>query len=213
MPSTPEGETKAEAKKRKAEYERQQAEYEKEQERKAEARRQEEEQRQRMFEAERKKREKLQKAHTAAFDRIIDHAPATFSAAQLRVFLRALSNIDAYSFADDVAQFFEAKADGDRNDQTVEQILLSTLDGLTDDKLTGFALRFIYTGHAPIPRADEIDFLTEAEAVFAPPQPKATANVGKSKKPIKTKTAAKKTAAKPTPKPAAKKTTAKPRKG
>ncbi len=44
-----------------------------------------------------------------------------------------------------------------------------TLDGLADDKLTGFALRLVLTGHTSIPRESEIDFLSEAEAAFAPP--------------------------------------------
>ena len=62
------------------------------------------------------------------FDRILDNAPAMFSAAQLRVFLRALVNIDPYTF-DDVAEHFAA--DDENNEQTSEEILLSTIDGLT----------------------------------------------------------------------------------
>jgi ParB family chromosome partitioning protein len=46
------------------------------------------------------------KARLAKFDRILDKAPPTFSAAQLRVFLRALVNIDPCSFADDVAEHY-----------------------------------------------------------------------------------------------------------
>jgi hypothetical protein len=46
---------------------------------------------------------KLQKARNAKFDRILENAPAMFSAAQLRVFLRAHVNLDPYTFADDVA--------------------------------------------------------------------------------------------------------------
>ena len=71
-----------------------------------------------------------------------------FSAAQLRVFLRALVNIDPYTF-DDVAENF---ADDENNQQTSEEILLSTIDGLPDDKLIGFALRLVITAHIPIPR-------------------------------------------------------------
>jgi ParB family transcriptional regulator, chromosome partitioning protein len=62
----------------------------------------------------------------------------------------------------------------------------------------------VLTGHLPIPRESESDFLTEAKAAFAPPQPKKTA-AKKAKAPAPT-TAAKKTAAKKT---TAKKTTAK----
>jgi ParB family chromosome partitioning protein len=116
-----------------------------------------------------------------------------FNAAQLRVFLRALVTIDPYAF-DDVAEHLAAN--DDNNEQSSEEILLSTIDGLPDDKLTGFALRLVLTGHTPIPRESEIDFLTEAETVFAPPQPKKTATK-KAKTPTPTK-AAQKTAAKKT---------------
>jgi hypothetical protein len=86
--------------------------------------------------------------------------------------------------------------DDGKNQQTAEEILLSTVDALADDKLIGFALRLVLTGHTPIPRESEIDFLTEAEVAFAPPQPK-TATKKKEKKPtvIKAPTP-KKTAAK-----------------
>jgi ParB family chromosome partitioning protein len=90
-------------------------------------------------------------------------------------------------------------ANDENNQQTSEEILLSTIDGLPDDKLTGFALRLVLTAHTAIPREGEIDFLTEAEAAFAPPQPKKTASKkAKTPTPIKTdqKTAAKKKAAK-----------------
>jgi ParB family transcriptional regulator, chromosome partitioning protein len=119
-----------------------------------------------------------------------------FSAAQLRVFLRALVTIDPYAF-DDVAEHLAAN--DENNQQTSEEILLSTIDGLPVDKLTGFALRLVLTGHTPIPRESEIDFLTEAEVAFAPPQPKNTAaKKARTATPIKTapKSAAKKTTAK-----------------
>jgi ParB family chromosome partitioning protein len=51
--------------------------------------------------------------------------------------------------------------------------------------LTGFALRLALTGYVGIPREGEFDFLTEAEAVFVPPQTK------KDKKPRKTPTSIK----------------------
>jgi len=59
---------------------------------------------------------------------------------------------------------------------------LSALDGLADDKLTGFALRLVLTQHSPTPREAEIDLLAEAEAAFATPKPKKTASK-KVKKP------------------------------
>jgi ParB family transcriptional regulator, chromosome partitioning protein len=119
-----------------------------------------------------------------------------FSAEQLRVFLRALVTIDPYAF-DDIAEHFAAN--DENNQQTSEEILLSTIDGLQGDKLTGFALRLVLTAHTFIPRENEIDFLTEAEAAFAPPEPKKTASrKTKTPTPIKTaqKTAAKKKTAK-----------------
>jgi ParB family chromosome partitioning protein len=49
---------------------------------------------------------------------------------------------------------------------------------LPDEKLTEFALRLVLTGHKETPRANDFDFLAQAEAVFVLPQPrkKATAN-------------------------------------
>jgi hypothetical protein len=55
----------------------------------------------------------------------------------------------------------------------------------------------VLTAHTPIPRESEIDFLTEAEAAFAPPQPKKTASK-KAKTPTPIKTTQKTTAAKKT---------------
>ena len=120
---------------------------------------------------------------------------------QLRVLLRALVHIDPYQFTDDVAAYFVTD---ENNQQTAEEVLTSIVDGLEDEKLTGFALRLVLTTHAGIPRENEIDFLTEAEQVFAPPEPKKPA----AKKKVGTKKAAKK----PTPartKPAKKKSTTK----
>jgi ParB family chromosome partitioning protein len=196
MAPASEAETQEEAEERQRNYEQQRKEYEQEQERKAEERKQQFEREQKEQEAERARREKLHKARVSKFDRILDKAPAMFTAAQLRVFLRALATIDPYAF-DDVAE--QLAANDENNQQTSEEILLSTIDGLPDDKLTGFALRLVLTGHTPIPRESEIDFLAEAEVVFAPPQPKNTAaKKAKAPAPIKAakKIAAKKTTAK-----------------
>ena len=54
------------------------------------------------YEAEQARRDKQRKARVATFERIIEHAPASFSAAQLRVFLRLLIHLD-YSFLEEVA--------------------------------------------------------------------------------------------------------------
>jgi ParB family chromosome partitioning protein len=188
MAPAPEAETQEEAEERWRNYEQQRKEYEQEQERRAEERKQQCEREEKELEAERARKDKLHKARICQFDRILEKAPAMFSAAQLRVFLRALVTIDSYTF-DDVAE--QLAANDENNEQTSEEILLSTIDGLPDDKLAGFALRLVLTAHTPIPREGELDLLTEAEAAFAPQQPKKAAN-----KKTKTPTAARETAAK-----------------
>ena len=153
--------------------------------------------RQKQHEKEQARRKRLMKQRAETLDHILDSAPATFTAPQLRVLIRALIHIDSYHFADDVAAHFVR--DDENNQQTGEEVLLSVVDGLEDDKLSGFALRLALTGHADIPRENEIDHLAEAEAVFAQPQPKkvkAKKATTKKTTPIKTKTAKKKTAKK-----------------
>ncbi|MCU1248333.1 MAG: parB-like partition protein [Edaphobacter sp.] len=194
MAPAPEVETEEEAEERQRKYEQQRKEYEQEQDRRAEERKQQFEREQKEHEAERARREKLYKARVSKFDRILDKAPAMFTAAQLRVFLRALVNIDPYTF-DDVAE--QLAANDENNQQSSEEILLSTIDGLPDDKLTEFALRLVITAHIPIPREDELDYLAEAETAFAPPQPKKTASTKTTTTPTPIK-AAKKSAAKKT---------------
>ena len=162
-------------------------------------RKQEEEQREQEYEAERARKKELQKSRTAIFERIVQNVPATFNAAQLRVLLRALVNRAPYMFTDDLAEQIAGQDENER--RTVEEILLSAINGLNDDKLTGFALRLALTGHIDIPREGEFDFLAEAEAVFAPSQSKNSA----SKKPkAKTPTPIK-AASKPAPKKATEK--------
>ena len=200
MEPATETETEEQTKERKEKYAQQRKDYEAEQEaeqkRRTEERKREFERQQKEHEAERVKREKLQKARTAMFDRILENAPAHFTTAQLRVFLRALITFDPYTFADDVAEHFAGE--DENNEGIAEQILLSTLAGLTDEKLTGFALRLVLTCHTPIPRESEMDFLKEAENAFAPPQPKKTTSKAKNPTPIKTasKLASRKTATK-----------------
>ncbi len=74
------------------------------QERRAEERRQEEERREQEYEAEQARREELRQTRKATFERILANAPDSFSAAQLRMLLRALVNLEPYTFADDVAE-------------------------------------------------------------------------------------------------------------
>ena len=200
MTPAPEAETEEEAEERKRHYEQQRKEYEQEQERRAEEVRLEDERRQMEWEAEQARREKLQKDRQAMFQRILDHAPAMFSASQLRVFLHALINLDHYSFTDDVAEHFAAE-DQDHN-TTSEEILRAAVNALADDKLTGFALRLVLTGDLPIPDDGEVDLLTEAEAAFVPAKSKKTANknakqpdLGKADRPTTKRTTSKKQAA------------------
>ncbi len=178
MTPAAEEETAEEAAQREAENEQRRKEHQAEEERRAEERRQQFEREQQEEEAEHERRDQLRKQREATFERILENAPETFTAAQLRVLLRAIVNLDPYTFADDLAEDI-----ADENEQrSAEEVLLSTIDNTTDDKLTRFALRLALSGHVGIPRESEFDFLTEAEAVFAPPQPKKKSN-GRAKKP------------------------------
>ncbi len=182
MAPAAEEETAEEAAQRGAEYEQRRKEHQAEEERRAEERQQQYEREQQEEEAEHERRDQLRKQREATFERILENAPETFTAAQLRVLLRAIVNLDPYTFADDLAEDI-----ADENEQrSAEEVLLSTIDNTTDDKLTRFALRLALSGHVGIPRENEFDFLTEAEAAFAPPQPKKkSSNKAKTPTPIK----------------------------
>ena len=62
--------------------------------------------------------------------------------------LRALVNLDPYTFADNLAE----EVAGENEQRSAEEVLFCTIDGLTDEKLTRFALRLAITGHVGIPR-------------------------------------------------------------
>ena len=175
-PATPE-ETEEEAHARQAEYERCRREHTEEQLRREEERQQQAERDEQEREAERARREALRAVRLATFDRILDNAPAIFTAAQLRVLLTALVNVDPYEFLDEVATYFAG--DDENNQQSAEEVLSTTIAALPDCGLTRFALRLVFTEHAAIPREGDFDFLAEAEAIFAPPQ---TKKVGKGQK-------------------------------
>jgi ParB family transcriptional regulator, chromosome partitioning protein len=157
--------------------------------------------RQREHEKEQARRTRLLKRRADSFNRILDHAPVTFTAPQLRVILRALIHIDPYQFTDDVAAHF---ATDENNQQTAEEMLTSVVDSMEDGKLASFALRLALTTHAGIPRENEIDALAEAEQVFAPAKPEksagkkkaATKSAAKKPSPVKTKSAKRKTTTK-----------------
>ena len=53
--------------------------------------------------------------------------------------LRALVNLDPYTFADDLAE--DITGDNENEQADAEEVLLSTIDATADDQLTGFALR------------------------------------------------------------------------
>jgi ParB family chromosome partitioning protein len=170
MPPVPEEETEEEAAQRQAEHAQRMADYETEQRRREEERKAEYERQRKEYEAEQARREKQRKARLATFDRILEHAPGAFNAAQMRFFLRLVIQLD-YSFLEEVATHF---ANGDENtQQSDEEIVLAALDGIADEKLTGFALRIVLTDHLGTPRESQPDLLTEAEQVFAPKKPKA----------------------------------------
>jgi ParB family chromosome partitioning protein len=186
MPPAPPAETEEEAEARKQQHEEQRKAHEAEQERRAEEFKQQQEQEEKRYEAEQAKRDEQRKARQATFERIIAAAPASFTAAQLRVVLRAIVNLDPYTFADDLAE--DIAAENENEQRSAEELLLATIDATADEKLTAFALRLALSGHVGIPRENEFDFLTEAESAFAPLQPKKKAPPAKEKKPTLVKT-------------------------
>jgi ParB family chromosome partitioning protein len=177
MPPAREAETEEEAAERKAEFERLRAEYEEEQQQREEERKQQFEQEQAKYEAEHNRKAQILQAREDTLNLILENAPPTFTAVQLRVFLSALCNLDPYTITDDVAEHF-AGEDNDHQ-RTPEEILATALSQTPDEKLTSFALRLALTGYVTIPRENEWDYLAEAEVAFVPPPPakkKAKAN-------------------------------------
>ena len=166
-PSAP-TESEEETQQRQAEYEDQQREYEAEREKENEERRQQFQREHEEMEAEAARRDEVRKQREATFDRIVANAPATLTAPQLRVILRAIVNLDPYTFADDLAE----QMDEEREQRSTEEVLLAAIDRTADEKLTGFAVHLALAGHRGIPRENEFDFLTEAEAAFAPKEQK-----------------------------------------
>ena len=207
MAPAPPAETGEEAEARRQQHEQQRKEYEADQERRAETFRLEREREEKEEEAEQTRRDEQRKTRAATFERILDNAPATLTAAQLRVLLRAIVNLDPYTFADDLAE--ELTADSDNERRGAEEVLLATIDATADDKLTRFAIRLALSAHVRIPRENEVDLLPEAEAAFLTPKAnKATAKKEQSaKKPTLVKpikAAAKEAKARNKPLPAAK---------
>ena len=184
LPPAPEEETEEQAARRKAEHEQRMADYQAEQERKEEERKAEYERQQQEYEAEQVRREKQRKARLATFERIIEHAPASFDAAQMRFFLRLLIQVD-YSFLEEVGTHFACG--GENEQRSDEEIVMAALDGTADEKLTGLALRLVLSDHVGVPHESEPDLLTQAESTFTKPKPiKAKEKrVGKEKTAVK----------------------------
>jgi ParB family chromosome partitioning protein len=170
MAPAAEQETEEESAQREAEHEQRMAEYKAEQERNEEERKTEFERQQKEYEAEQARRDKQRKARLATFDRILEQAPVVFSATQLRSFLRLVVYIDPYSFLEEVSSHFAG--DDENHEQTEQEIVLAALGNTADEKLTSFALRLALTDHLGLPRDTDPDLLSEAEALFAPPQAK-----------------------------------------
>ena len=148
----------------------------------AEQRRADHEQRRKEYEAEQVRKQELRQAREATYHRILANAPATVTAAQLRVVLRALVNLDPFTFADDLAEEITAEDGAEDNQRSAEETLLSVLDATADEKLTRFALRLALSGHRDPVRDGELDFLAEADAVFTAPQPETRTNGSKKAK-------------------------------
>jgi ParB family transcriptional regulator, chromosome partitioning protein len=145
----------------------------------AEARRKE-------HEKEQARRRRLEKDRAETFRRILENVPATFTAPQLRVLLRAFITCDLYGQSDVVATHYAG--DDDDNNQSSEEILLSVSDRLEEVQLPELALRLALCSHIRVPNENEIDHLAEVEKVFAPKQAKKTTA---KKKGVKKRTSAK----------------------
>lgn len=129
----------------------------------AEARRKE-------HEKEQARRSRLEKDRAETFSRILENVPATFTAPQLRVLLRAFITCDLYGQSDVVATHYAGEDDD--NNQSSDEILLSVADRLEEVQLPELALRLALCSHVRIPNENEIDHLAEVEKVFAPKQAK-----------------------------------------
>lgn len=179
----PDEETEEEAQARQAEYEARRKEHEAEQERLAAERKAAFERQQEEYEAEVKKRQEEQKARLATLERITERAPASFNAAQLRLFAELLLNLSPYGLFEEVAEHFAG--DDENHNKTDDEIFSKALAACADDKLAGFVLRLILTQHVEIPRGEQTDWLAKAEAVFVPVEAK-TQKANKKQKAAKT---------------------------
>ena len=109
-----------EAAQREAEYEQRRKEHQAEEARRTEERRQQFEREEQEREAEHERRDQLRKQREATFERILENAHEIFTAAQLRVLLRAIVNLDPYTFADDLAEDIA----NENEQRSAEEVLL-----------------------------------------------------------------------------------------
>ena len=166
MAPAPAVETDEQVEERRQQYEAQQKahaqERQQEQQRRDEERQKQEEREEQEREADFARRDKLRKQRAETFERIVAQASPMLTAAKLRAILRAIVNLDPYTFADDLAE-----DTADENDKrSAEEVLLAAIYGTADGKLTGFAVWLALSGHRALPREGEPDFLTEAAAAF-----------------------------------------------
>lgn len=140
-------ETEEEAEQRKAEFAQRRKEYEEKQQRleeqRAAERKAEFDRQQKEYEAETKQREKQHKARLATLERIIEHAPASFEANQLRLTIELLLNLSTYGLFEEAAEHFVG--DDENHNKTEDEILAEALANTADDKLMGFFLRLLLT--------------------------------------------------------------------
>jgi ParB family chromosome partitioning protein len=144
-------------------------------------------------EKEQARRRRLERDRAETFSRILENVPATFTAPQLRVLLRAFITCDLYGQSDVVAAHYAG--DDDDNNQSSEEVLLSVADRVEEIQLPELALRLALCSHIRVPNENEIDHLAEVEKVFAPKQakkPAAKKKIFKKPTPAKSKTTRKK---------------------
>ena len=168
MVHTEEEETPEETAQRDAADEQHGEEQEAEQRRIIEARRQRSELEAKEREAEEERWRAVRKQREAAFERILENAPQSFTPVQLRVLLRAIIHLDPYTFSEFAEQLASEGAETQGNNR--EHVLFYALDKIPDEDLSEFALRLALFAHRDIPHEGEIDSLAEAESAFFIPK-------------------------------------------
>jgi ParB family transcriptional regulator, chromosome partitioning protein len=126
----------------------------------------EQEERNRQLELQRQKQERIRKQRTELFERIIEAAPPTLTAAHWKLVLRAIVSADLYSICDNLATQYQPEPVPD-DQRGAEEVLLEVLLTADEKALNAFALRFALTEHISEPHDEEqTDYLKEAAQVF-----------------------------------------------